>query len=156
MKAIQINHPITLAHGLQLPSGAIATLHQIIVQPCRQFIAESKTYFPAQISVLLYVSKEQYELGKSHIPPDSMSEFSHVLNINIPIESDGMPKGGLLTALTGHFEKIYPGKISVINVTTPNVPVIETPVTTMVSQTETPPPTGILSGLRNFLFGSNS
>ena len=118
MKAIQINTPVNLNSGLQIPSGAVA----VVAEGLAQVFQQKDGLIPAQIVTSVYTSKLNYETGKSPVDGNSISDFNPVnYGVRLPVVAyqTQTAEDLLVTAVYIGLDQVYPGQCEIIDVANP-------------------------------------
>ena len=118
MKAIQINTPVNLNSGLQIPSGAVA----VVAEGLAQVFQQKDGLIPAQIVTSVYTSKLNYETGKSSVDGNSISDFNPVnYGVRLPVVAyqTQTAEDLLVTAVYIGLDQVYPGQCEIIDVANP-------------------------------------
>jgi hypothetical protein len=118
MKAIQINTPVNLNSGLQIPSGAVA----VVAEGLAQVFQQKDGLIPAQIVTSVYTSKVNYETGKSPVDGNSISDFNPVnYGVRLPVVAyqTQTAEDLLVTAVYIGLDQVYPGQCEIIDVANP-------------------------------------
>jgi hypothetical protein len=118
MKAIQINTPVNLNSGLQIPSGAVA----VVAEGLAQVFQQKDGLIPAQIVTSVYTSKVNYEGGKSPVDGNSISDFNPVnYGVRLPVVAyqTQTAEDLLVTAVYIGLDQVYPGQCEIIDVANP-------------------------------------
>jgi len=118
MKAIQINTPVNLNSGLQIPSGAVA----VVAEGLAQVFQQKDGLIPAQIVTSVYTSKVNYETGKSPVDGNSISDFNPVnYGVRLPVIAyqSQTAEDLLVTAVYIGLDQVYPGQCEIIDVANP-------------------------------------
>lgn len=118
MKAIQINTPVNLNSGLQIPSGAVA----VVAEGLAQVFQQKDGLIPAQIVTSVYTSKLNYEGGKSPVDGNSISDFNPVnYGVRLPVVAyqTQTAEDLLVTAVYIGLDQVYPGQCEIIDVANP-------------------------------------
>jgi hypothetical protein len=118
MKAIQINTPVNLNSGLQIPSGAVA----VVAEGLAQVFQQKDGLIPAQIVTSVYTSKANYETGKSPVDGNSISDFNPVnYGVRLPVVAyqTQTAEDLLVTAVYIGLDQVYPGQCEIIDVANP-------------------------------------
>jgi len=118
MKAIQINTPVNLNSGLQIPSGAVA----VVAEGLAQVFQQKDGLIPAQIVTSVYTSKVNYESGKSPVDGNSISDFNPVnYGVRLPVVAyqTQTAEDLLVTAVYIGLDQVYPGQCEIIDVANP-------------------------------------
>ncbi len=118
MKAIQINTPVNLNSGLQIPAGAVA----VVAEGLAQVFQQKDGLIPAQIVTSVYTSKVNYETGKSPVDGNSISDFNPVnYGVRLPVVAyqTQTAEDLLVTAVYIGLDQVYPGQCEIIDVANP-------------------------------------
>ncbi len=118
MKAIQINTPVNLNSGLQIPAGAVA----VVAEGLAQVFQQKGGLIPAQIVTSVYTSKLNYETGKSPVDGNSISDFNPVnYGVRLPVIAyqTQTAEDLLVTAVYIGLDQVYPGQCEIIDVANP-------------------------------------
>jgi len=118
MKAIQINTPVNLNSGLQIPAGAVA----VVAEGLAQVFQQKDGLIPAQIVTSVYTSKVNYETGKSPVDGNSISDFNPVnYGVRLPVIAyqSQTAEDLLVTAVYIGLDQVYPGQCEIIDVANP-------------------------------------
>jgi hypothetical protein len=118
MKAIQINTPVNLNSGLQIPAGAVA----VVAEGLAQVFQQKDGLIPAQIVTSVYTSKVNYEAGKSPVDGNSISDFNPVnYGVRLPVVAyqTQTAEDLLVTAVYIGLDQVYPGQCEIIDVANP-------------------------------------
>jgi hypothetical protein len=118
MKAIQINTPVNLNSGLQIPAGAVA----VVAEGLAQVFQQKDGLIPAQIVTSVYTSKLNYETGKSPVDGNSISDFNPVnYGVRLPVVAyqTQTAEDLLVTAVYIGLDQVYPGQCEIIDVANP-------------------------------------
>jgi hypothetical protein len=118
MKAIQINAIVNLTNGLQIPSGSVA----VISEGLAQVFAQKDGLIPAQIVSNVYVSKANYEDGKSPIDGNSIVDFNpamYNLSLSVVAYQTETAENLLVEAVYDALNAVYPAQCEIIDVIAP-------------------------------------
>lgn len=111
MKAIQINAPVNLTSGIEIPSGSVC----VIAEGYADVKSQKDGVIPAQIATFVFASVEALAQGKAPIQgiQDFNTTFSG-LELSVDSYETLSAETLLINAVESALEAIYPNQVEII------------------------------------------